>query len=252
MPDAGSRLLKGCKEMKLEYYDIKHRLHKEFGVDFETCPVGAHYVHGRVERKIKHVQESFLKASDKQRLSILQWETLADQVANSVNNQPIAIGNIVEEVENLDILTPNRLLLGRNNERSPTGDLQTIVSPLKLIQANSEIFRLWFESWLISYVPTLVQQPKWFNSDEDIKIDDVILFLKSDKTFDKQYQYGLVKNVVVGRDGKVREIEVEYQNHNETIKRCTIKGVRDVVVIHPVDEIGIELELGAIASASGL
>ena len=252
MPDAGSQLLKGCKEMKLEYYDIKHRLHKEFGVDFETCPTGAHYVHGRVERKIKHVQESFLKASDKQRLSVLQWETLADQVANSVNNQPIAIGNIVEEVENLDVLTPNRLLLGRNNERSPTGNLQTIGSPLKLIQANSEIFRLWFESWLISYVPTLVQQPKWFNSDEDIKTGDVILFLKSDKTFDKQYQYGLVKNVVVGRDGKVREIEVEYQNHNETIKRCTIRGVRDVVVIHPVDEIGIELELGAIASASGL
>lgn len=171
MPDAGSQLLKGCKEMELEYYDIKHRLHKEFGVDFETCPIGAHYVHGRVERKIKHVQESFLKATEKQRLSVLQWETLADQVANSVNNQPIATGNIVEEVENLDILTPNRLLLGRNNERSPTGNLQTTGDALKLIKANSDIFKLWFESWLISYVPTLVRQPKWFKSDEDRRQD---------------------------------------------------------------------------------
>jgi hypothetical protein len=102
---------------------------------------------------------------------------------------------------------------------------------------------------MISYVPTLIQQPKWFKSDEDIKIGDVILFLKSDKPFEKQYQYGLVKNVIIGRDGKIREIEVEYQNHNEAVKRCTIRGVREVVVIHPVDEIGIELELNAIRSS---
>ena len=31
--------------------DIRSRLH-EFGVLFEVCPVGAHYMHGKVERKI--------------------------------------------------------------------------------------------------------------------------------------------------------------------------------------------------------
>ena len=203
-----------------------------------------------MERKIKHIQESFLKATDKQKLSVLQWETLASQVPNSVNNQPIAIGNVVEDVENLDILTPNRLMLGRNNERSPTGDLKASRDPRRIIQANCDIFQSWFESWIISYVPTLIQQPKWFKSDEDVKAGDVILFLKSDKIFEKQYQYGLVKNVVVGRDGKIREIEIEYQNHTEAVKRCTIRGVREIVVVHPVDEIGIELELNAIAKSS--
>ena len=122
--------------------------------------------------------------------------------------------------------------------------------PRKIIQSNSDIFQAWFESWIISYVPTLIQQPKWFKSDEDVKTGDVILFLKSDKVFDKQYQYGLVKNVVIGKDGKIREVEIEYQNHDEAIKRCTIRGVREIVVIHPVDEIGIELELNAIAKSS--
>ena len=251
MPDEGSQLVKGCNVMTLEFFDIKHKLHQEFGVDFETCPVGAHYQHGRVERKIKHVQESFLKVADKKRLSLLQWETLGDQVANSVNNQPIAVGNIVEDVENLDILTPNRLLLGRNNGRSPTGNLQATSDPRKIIQTNNEIFKSWFECWLISYIPTLIQQPKWFNSDRDVKAGDVILFLKSDKEFDKQYQYGLVKTAIVGRDGKVREVDIEYQNHNESVKRRTLRGTRDIVVIHPVDEIGIELELGAIAKSCG-
>ena len=219
--------------------------------EFETCPPGAHYMHGKAERKIKHVQDSFLKVMNNSKLSILQWETLGDQVANSVNNQPIAIGNIVEEVENLDILTPNRLILGRNNERCPTGNFDVTSDPRKIIQANSDIFKTWFECWLISYVPTLIKQPKWFNSDRDIKLGDVIIFLKSSKEFEKQYQYGLVKTVRVGKDNKIRKIEVEYQNHEESVKRCTVRGAGDIVVIHPADEIGISFELGAIARSSG-
>ena len=36
---------------------------------------------------------------------------------------PIGLGNKVESLENLDILTSNRLLLDRNNNRCPTGNL---------------------------------------------------------------------------------------------------------------------------------
>ena len=172
MPDEGSQLAKGCKTMKLEYFDIRHKLHKEYVIEFEACPPGAHYMHGKVKRKIKHVQYSFLKVTNNSRLSILQWGTLGEQVADSVNNQPIAIGNIVEEVEILDILTPNRLILGRNNKRCPTGNFDVTSDPRKIIQANSDIFKTWFECLLISYVPTLIKHPKWFNSDRDIKLGD--------------------------------------------------------------------------------
>ena len=91
-----------------------------------------------------------------------------------------------------------------------------------------------------------MHQPKWFNSDRNTKIGDVVLFLKSDKEFDKQYQYGIVKHTKKGIDGKIREIDIEYRNHNEVVKRTTNRGTRDVVVIHPVDELGILGELGAI------
>ena len=55
----------------------------------------------------------------KERLSILQWETLAAEISNSINNIPLAIGNITGDLENLDLITPNRLQLGRNNDRRP-------------------------------------------------------------------------------------------------------------------------------------
>ena len=58
MPDAGSQLIKGCEDMTLSFYDIHNKLN-EFGVDFQPCPVGAHYMHGKVERKIKDVKLTF-------------------------------------------------------------------------------------------------------------------------------------------------------------------------------------------------
>ena len=69
-----------------------------------------------------------------------------------------------------------------------TGDFK------KLIQANNEIFDTWFKTWLISCVPNLMFHPKWFDSNYDPKIGDVVLFLKSSKEFDKQYQFGIISD----------------------------------------------------------
>ena len=31
--------------MKLEYFEMKHKLDKEYDIEFETCPPGGHYMH---------------------------------------------------------------------------------------------------------------------------------------------------------------------------------------------------------------
>ena len=59
--DDGSQLVKGCENMKLDFVDIKHKLHKEMAVEFEVCPVGGHNVNGKVERRICHIKESLEK-----------------------------------------------------------------------------------------------------------------------------------------------------------------------------------------------
>ena len=60
-----------------------------------------------------------------------------------------------------------------------------------------------------------MSQPKWFNSHRHSKIGDVVLFQKSDKEFNKQYQYGIITDVKVSRDGRIREVKIQYKNHNE-------------------------------------
>ena len=58
-----------------------------------------------------------------ERLSVIQWETLMQQISNSLNNHPIGLKNRTEDLENVDLITPNRLILGRNNERCPNAPL---------------------------------------------------------------------------------------------------------------------------------
>ena len=149
----------------------------------------------------------------------------------------------MESLENLDLITPNRLLLGRNNNRSPTEPLILSHDVKDIIATNADIFRVWFEAWLVSCVPVLIEQPKWFKSSTALKVGDVVLFLKNEKELETTYQYGMVSKVHPSSDGLIRSVDVDYQNYNENVRRTTKRGVRNLVVIHPVDEIGVSQEL---------
>ena len=177
----------------------------------------------------------------------MQWETLVQQISNSINNLPIGLGNKSDSLEHLDVITPNRLILGRNNSRSPNMPLQLSGDFRKIVDNNNKIFDQWFKEWLTSYVPTLVRQPKWFSTERNVVGGDVVIFKKSEKEFDKTYQYGIVTKTFQSKVGLVRSVEVQYQNFNENVKRLSKRGVRDIIVIHPVDELVISAELDELA-----
>ena len=109
--------------------------------------------------------------------------------------------------------------------------------PSKFIKENILIFNSWFETWLTSYVPTLMNHPKWFKDDFDLTVGDVVLFLKHDGQLSGVYQYGMIDEVKTSKDGKIRSAVVKYRNHNESVDRFTNRAVREIIMIHPVDEL---------------
>jgi hypothetical protein len=245
--DPGSQLVSGCENMSLDMCTIKGTLNREFGIQFEACPVGGHNFHGKVERKIKTVQETIMKSTDNARLSVLQWETLCSEVANSINNLPIAIGNETEDLESLDLITPNRLRLGRNNDRSPVGTLDFSDKVDRILQQNSDIFNAWWELWLVAALPKLMPKPKWFKTDEHLKVGDIVLYNKGEGSFVGLYKYGIVEEVHRSDDGRIRSVTIRYRNANEDVNRTTVRAVRSLVVIHRIDELNIMEELGKAA-----
>ncbi|XP_057294722.1 uncharacterized protein LOC130623268 [Hydractinia symbiolongicarpus] len=135
--DESSQLVKGCKEMHLDWINLKSKLMKKARVEFDVCPVQGHNMHGKVERKIREINLSIEKNLQNHRLSILQWETLASSIANQINNLPFAVGDITGGFECIDLITPNRLLLGRNNEQCPDGII-FCDNPTKIIKENEK------------------------------------------------------------------------------------------------------------------
>ena len=177
---------------------------------------------------------------------------MAAEIYNSINDLPLALGNIVSDFENMDLITPNRLKLGRNNERSPISPMEVTDKFQKIIEENRKIFNIWFESWLISHVPKLMHQPKWFQSDRDLKICDIVLFTKKDGTLQSTYHYGMVNEIHPSKDGVIRKVVIKYRNENENVDRFTTRAVRDLILIHPADELNLMEELGRVASYSNL
>ena len=146
LSDEGSQLIKSFETMKLNFVNIKQSLFSNMNVDYQVCPVGGHNMNGKVERKIREIKKSLQKSLDGKRISILQWESLVTEVANNINNLPLALGNIVSNYESMDLLTPNRLILGRNNERSPIGSMDVTSDPKRIFKTNQAIFNAWFEN----------------------------------------------------------------------------------------------------------
>ena len=172
------------------------------------------------------------------------------EIANCINDLPLALGNKVSDFEVMDLITPNRLKLGRNNNRSPVGNLVITGNPSKILESNERIYNAWFENWLVSHVPNLIPQPKWFKNDFHIQVGDIVLITKDDSVFNTTYQYGIVDAIEVSRDGKSRKALIRYRNHNETFDRTTHRSVRKLVMIHPFAELDISQELYGCATAA--
>ena len=73
------------------------------------------------------------------------------------------------------------------------------------------------ECWLISHVPKLMCHPKWFQTDRDIKVGDIVLFPKQENQLSSTYQHGMISDLSRSSDDKIHKATVHYQNSPETV-----------------------------------
>ena len=98
-----------------------HPSNIDIKVDFKVCPVGGHNYNDKVERRICRVRCSLEKLYNGQRLSLMQWKTVSSEISNRINDLPLTIGDCTSNLEAINLITQNRLKLGRSNERSSVG-----------------------------------------------------------------------------------------------------------------------------------
>ena len=115
------------------------------------------------------------------------------------------------------------------------------------MEQMENVYRAWWQVWkderLLDYIP---QPGKWAESNGDIKVGDLVIFLKTDKDQtlgDPIWKMGRVKELENSSDGLPRTAIVEYKNSTETVFRTTRRSVRKIAVLHREGDLDLVQEL---------
>ena len=242
--DCGTQL-KALQHASFSIRDMEAQIQDSLGIKIIVSNAKAHTERGRVERRIRTLRESLDKMgiNTNSPMTCIQWECLFAKISNAIGNLPIARGDTSNETNlGFEIITPNRLLMGRNNYRSLEGagiTLDMSYNLTSLLDRNREIYKNWFEIF-ISNIHLLDLRPnKWLKSSRSPVKDDIVLFIYNDS--------GCSKNEITWKLGKViavtrRKVSIAYSNKGSNAKCTMVRSVRDISIIYSVGELMINTQ----------
>ena len=240
--DSGTQLLNAFNNFDFSYTDVTKSLNGKSGVRIEygVCPVADHSSHGIVERSIKEIKKLFDVMFRGLKLDLLKLETAMMWICNELNSLPMCLGNRYTDLENLDLITPARLLFGRNNKRAP-GQLPQGPRPTRLARQVVEIEEAWWQIWVKQKVADLVPKSnKWRSGQPSVKIGDIVVFVKDrNELGGLTWRLGRICDLETGRDDVTRRVTIEYKIDGETSFRSTRRSVRDVAVLSQEDDLDL-------------
>ena len=251
--DAGSQLLAAFRTATFSVADLTATVNCKTGVqvEFSVCPVGAHEAHGLVERSVREVKKLFSTVFHGLKMDILRLETVFSWISNELNSLPMCLGDDYKDLEHCDLITPNRLLMGRNNRRA-IGGLIVDGHPNRIIHQIEELEQAWWKVWVAEKLQSLIPRPsKWIDGEPNIVIGDVVVFIKDRAEIGGlTWRLGRVKTVETSKDGICRRVVIEYRNAGEAVFRETTRSARHVAVLVREGELDIPGRLSAAQKAA--
>jgi hypothetical protein len=125
---------------------------------------------------------------------------VCSEATNLLNERPI--GTLPTLDSNLNVFTPNSLLLGRLTVKNPGGwqpftYSQSPKTRYSLVQTAVEDF---WEKWIQLYAPSLIVRRKWHVITRNLRPGDIVMI--ADKNVMRgEYRLGVVKEVFLDQDG---------------------------------------------------
>ena len=105
-------------------------------------------------------------------------------------------------------LTPNHLLLLRENNCTPSTEANDVRRRWQVIQNIANKF---YERFLSEYLPQLQIRSKWTTAKENLKVNDLVLVMDEDAPRG-QWPMGVVSEIEHSSDGFVRAATVRCNN----------------------------------------
>jgi hypothetical protein len=236
--DPGTQLVK-LKDTYFNLKDVHHQLFQRMRFDVFTSAPKAHQSQGRVERRIRTIRDMLQRLFDttEQCNTLLGWETVFARIASQIDDVPIARGTSTAPTDlGWDIITPNRLKLGRNNYRQLEGEVILDSCPQTQLDMNRSILREWY-SIFIDRVHLLVPGSEKIRG-RPTMVDDIVLFIFSGEG---------TKRGSIWKLGRVVELKSEttvliQYSHAGVAPKTILRSIRTTVLILGADELNASSE----------
>ena len=215
------------------------------GIKVSVSNPKAHEERGRVERRIGLIRKTLEKSLIGSQIPVqtaLQWETLFAKIANSIDNLPLAKGNTDSNSPfGFEILTANRLKLGRNNFRSLASEgihIEMSNNLSRLLDRNRKLYHTWYQLFIDEIQDLNLHPPKWRTSSRLPKEGDTLLFIMNDSSYHKnERQWKLGRVVSASKDSVVIEYFVNTQKAGKLKPRVITRNPRDTAILFSVHEL---------------
>merc|ERR1711891_85635 len=188
-------MMEALRDGVIELADLEGTLAVEYGINFQVCLPQGHWEHGRVERRIRMLQESLERSGLKgTRCHATGLQTIAKAIERQVNDVPLGLlEQSTRKGKVLRILTPNMLKMNTRSNRAPKGLLTIPGHASDLVKNIEKGFNLWYKVWNDVYLPMAAQYKKWPNQAENISVGHIVLFKLKDSVLASTWRIGKVE-----------------------------------------------------------
>lgn len=238
--DPGSQLTAAEKELKAIWSTIeKERLYKsstDKGLQWRFGPADSPWNQGAVEALVKSIKRCLKVSMENKRLSPSEFATVCYEVANTLNERPLGV--MTSEDSEINLLTPNSLILGRAIATSITDSHYGSDSWKERYNMVSFISQKFWEQWIQLYAPTLVAQSKWQKTTRNLQVGDIVQVCDSN-ALRSQYHIARVVEVYPDDNGIVRRVKVRYKSFKSGEKANECTGSHGVSIMRSVHRLAL-------------
>ncbi|XP_055604546.1 uncharacterized protein LOC129752795 [Uranotaenia lowii] len=197
------------------------------GVQWAFIPPGAPHFGGCWERLVRSVKTALRSMLKDRHPSDLVLRTALCEVMNVVNNRPLT--HVPEDPQDPEPITPNMILLGRNNHMQYDHDFDERDLNCRAAYKHAQIYadRFW-RKWVSSYRPELLKRHKWQDNRNrhEYAVGDLVMIV--DENMHRGcWPKGIIDKVMRGTDGNVRTVSVR------TAFSSYVRPVTKIIVLQP-------------------
>lgn len=169
---------------------------------------------GLHERAVRSAKHHLRRVIGNQSMTFEQYATILVHVEACLNSRPIQA--LTEDANESAALTPAHFLIG-----------ESIIAPISRDHANTTMNRLnqfkslqkmgqeFWNRWNREYATTLMRRNKWYQLQENLAVNDVVL-IKAENTPPTMWPMGRVVHTYDSEGGKVRMADIKCANGTMT------------------------------------